>query len=95
MKVTAIRRGFIYGIFRREGDIFELENAEHFSDYWMEKGEAEIKEPEITHAKLKYDNEPTFNSCDVEYPELEIPENVVKKRKRRTKAEIEAANGVK
>ena len=105
MKVTAIKRGFIYGKYRREGDVFDLRSESHFSDYWMSKGNQEVKEPEIKHANLK--KETTFNSCDVKYPKLETPHNVMSekkesveevkeetiKRKRRTKAEILADKG--
>jgi len=40
MKVTAIKNGFIHGIYRRPGDEFEIIEKE-FSKNWMVKGEAE------------------------------------------------------
>jgi hypothetical protein len=72
MQVTAIKRGFIYGQLRREGDVFELKQDEHFTSVWMAKGEQEIKEPEIKHANVKKTMKGTDTS-NIKYQRLEIP----------------------
>ena len=43
MKVTAIKRGFIHGVYRNIGDKFECSTKE-FSKVWMFEGEVEKKE---------------------------------------------------
>lgn len=82
MKVTAIKRGFFDGEYRREGDKFECSEAE-FSSVWMVEGEAEIKP--IDNSKVK-------KGEDVVHKSLEIPSLMNKEKavepKEEKKAEV-------
>ena len=84
MKVTAIKRGFIYGQLRKVGDEFECKEESEFSKVWMVKGDYEAPEP--------IDNSNATCAEEIEHEPLEIPSLMnKKKRKRRTPAETEAA----
>jgi hypothetical protein len=63
MKVTAIKRGFIHGVFRKPGDKFECTKKE-FSTAWMSEGESKSKD--IDNSKVK-------KGEDVKRESLEIP----------------------
>ncbi|PHQ82900.1 MAG: hypothetical protein COB69_00180 [Phycisphaera sp.] len=77
MKVTATKRGFIYGLLREPGDKFECKSDKEFSKNWMSK-DGFVPE--------KLDNSKVETGEQIERPALEIPG--LKKRKRRTKAEM-------
>jgi hypothetical protein len=71
MKVTAIKRGFIHGEYKRPGDKFECTTTE-FSKVWMTEGE--VKEEVADKVVIK-------KGADVsklEMPKLEIP-SLIKK----------------
>jgi len=87
MKVTVKKRGFIHGKLWKVGDEIEV-SAEQFSNNWMTK-DSNFEEPEPA------DNSDVTKGEDLELPQVPAPdllakEDKPKKRKRRTKAEIEA-----
>lgn len=87
MKVTAIKRGFIHGQYRRVGDEFECSEQE-FSTIWMIEGDYEAPDD--------IDNSKATCAEEIEHEPLEIPSLMNKpKRKRRTPAEMEAARAEK
>ena len=63
MKVTAIKRGFIHGVYRNIGDKFECSKTE-FSKVWMQEGEVTPKT--IDNSKVK-------KAEDIKRESLEIP----------------------
>jgi hypothetical protein len=68
MKVKATKPGYIYGIYRREGDVFDLvdvdQNDKHFSaenlfsSAWMKKldvaQKVKVDEPKVDEPKVEH-----------------------------------------
>jgi len=63
MKVTATRRGFIHGVYRKPGDKFECSTKE-FSEAWMTEGDVTPK---------TFDNDNVDKAENVKRESLEIP----------------------
>jgi len=84
MEVTAIKRGFFGGKYRKEGDKFECPTEQEFSKNWMSK--EDDFEPEVL------DNSEVTKGEDIKRESLELPDLANKpKRKRRTPEEMKAA----
>lgn len=48
MLVRATKTGYYGHVIRKEGDVFEIEKSEHFSEKWMKKENGKDKERDIS-----------------------------------------------
>ena len=80
MKVTAIKRGFIHGVYRNIGDKFECSKTE-FSKVWMQEGEVTPKT--IDNSKVKKAEDIKRESLEI--PSLANKEKPVKEEKKEEK----------
>ena len=69
VRVKEDKKGFIYGVYRVAGDIFDLKNPEtEFSSIWMEK--VTVKKAEVIHVVEEAVYEPVKEPAQMKVNEL-------------------------